>query len=260
MNKDTLLILLVGTSFVTMIAVNGLANILPINGITTGQVSDSYPNLFAPAGVTFSIWGLIYLLLGAYTVYQSGFIKNDFLKKNSKLFRKLNIYFSLSSIANILWIFAWHYKQIGLASLLIVGMLILLIKIANLLKTVKCNLTQQLLIKAPFSIYFGWITVATIAAITTFLVSVSWNGFGISESLWTMAVLIVGAAIGLARMFSDNNKTYGLVFVWAYLGIYIKHTSPANFNGMYPGILLVLMVCLAIFLLAESILLFRKVR
>lgn len=250
----------VGISFLAMIAVNALANILPINGITTGQISDSYPNLFTPAGVTFSIWGLIYLLLGAYTVYQTGFIKNDFLKKNANFFRKLNIYFVLSSLANIVWIFAWHYKQIGLATVLIISMLILLIKIADLLKTVKCNFTQQLIIKTPFSIYFGWITVATIAAITTFLVSVGWDGFGISQQIWTMVVLIVGAAVGVARMFSDNNKTYGLVFIWAYVGIYIKHTASANFNGMYPGVLLVLMVCLTVFLLAESILLFRKVR
>ncbi len=255
-----LLRLIVGISFLAMIAVNALANILPINGINTGQVSDSYPNLFAPAGVTFSIWGLIYLLLGAYTIYQSGFIKNDFLKKNAKLFRKINIYFTLSSLANILWIFAWHYKQVGLAAVLIISMLILLIKIADLLKTVKCNFTQQLLIKAPFSIYFGWITVATIAAITTFLVSVGWDGFGISQQVWTMVILVVGAAIGVTRMLSDNNKTYGLVLIWAYLGIYIKHTAPANFNGVYPGVLLVLMVCLTIFLLAQGVLLFRKVR
>lgn len=255
-----LLRLLVGASFLAMIAVNALANILPINGISTGQISDSYPNLFAPAGITFSIWGLIYLLLGAYTVYQSGFIKTDFLKKNSKTFRNLNAYFCLSSLANILWIFAWHYKQMSLAVVLIICMLVLLIKIADLLKTVKCNYIQQLVIKTPFSIYFGWITVATIAAITTLLVSVGWDGFGVSEEIWTMLVLIVGAAIGVARMFSDNNKTYGLVFVWAYVGIYIKHTSPAYFNGMYPGVLLVLMGCLIVFLLAEGILYFRKVR
>ncbi len=89
MNIDVLLRLLVGTSFVAMIAVNALANILPINDITTGQISDSYPNLFAPAGVTFSIWGLIYLLLGAYTVYQSAFTKNDFLKKIASSSEKL---------------------------------------------------------------------------------------------------------------------------------------------------------------------------
>lgn len=255
-----LLRLLVGASFLAMIAVNALANILPINGITTGQISDSYPNLFAPAGVTFSIWGLIYFLLGAYTVYQSAFTKNDFLKKNGKLFRKINIYFSFSSLANILWIFAWHYKQMSLATVLIISMLILLIKIADLLKTVKCNFTQQLVIKSPFSIYFGWITVATIAAITTFLVSVGWDGFGISQQVWTMLVLIVGAAIGVARMFSDNNKTYGLVFIWAYGGIFIKHTAPEYFNGMYPGVLFVLIVCLIAFLLSESVLLFRKTR
>jgi hypothetical protein len=242
--KNILLKITASITYLAMIYVNFLANSLPINNRSTGQISDDYPNLFAPAGTAFSIWGLIYLLLGVYIIYQ--FINKN--KKTNDLINKLNPFFIATSLANISWIFAWHYDYIGISVLIMAVFLILLIKIADLLRTHKFQTTENLLIKTPFSIYFGWITVATIANITVFLVSINWNGFGIADYIWTSIILLVGALIGILRMNKDKNIAYGLVLVWAYSWILFKHFTASGFNSEYPMIMTTAIVCLFLFI------------
>jgi hypothetical protein len=245
--------ILVAVTYLAMIASNALANILPINNITTGDVSDSYSNLFAPAGITFSIWGVIYTLLAIYTFYQFKSWKN-----NSDLFKRVGLYFSISSLANVLWIFSWHHQYIGLSVLIISLILLLLIRINNITKEAKLSKKESLIVKAPFSIYFGWITVATIANITTYLVSINWDGFGLQDSLWTILVLIFGAVIGLLGILRERNLFYGLVFIWAYIGILIKHMSDSGFNGEYLNIIFTLVACLSAFVIAEIFIFSKK--
>jgi hypothetical protein len=218
-------------SYLAMIIVNMLANALPINNLNTGQISDFYPNFFAPAGITFSIWGLIYLLLGAYSIYQLAFIKNNSIKK---ITTKINPLVIFSFLFNTLWVFLWHYQLIGASVIFIIIILISLIRIADILRREDFKKKDYLLIKLPFSVYFGWITVATIANITAFLVSINWGGLGISDLFWTVVIIIIGSLIGLTRMFKDSNIAYGVVFIWAYLGIIIKHLSASGFNSSYP--------------------------
>lgn len=228
------------TAYLAMVTVNILANALPINNRSTGAISDDYANLFAPAGLTFAIWGVIYLLLAGYVVYQ--FVNKD--QKVEKLIQKINPLFILTSIANIGWIFAWHYNFIGLSVILMLILLFLLIKIADIINKKQFTSLEKLLVLTPFSIYFGWITVATIANITVFLVSINWNGFGIADSIWTSIILLVGAVIGILRMNKDKNLVYGLVLVWAYLGILLKHTSANGFNGQFTSIIATIIACL----------------
>jgi hypothetical protein len=239
--KNTFIKILAIVTYISMIVVNFLANSLPINNRSTGVISDAYPNLFAPAGITFSIWGLIYLFLGGYLVYQ--FIS---LRKE-KLFKKINILFIATSIANISWIFAWHYDFIGLSVIIMIILLILLIKIADIIRIEKMTSQEKLFISIPFNVYFGWITIATIANITIFLVSINWNGFGISEYIWTSIILLVGSLIGILRLHKDKSIAYGLVLIWAYLGILFKHLSINGFNGKYPSIILTVILCLMLF-------------
>lgn len=255
MNNKTKSVLAVIT-FLGMVVVNALANILPINNTTTGDVSNSYPNLFAPAALTFSIWGVIYALLAAYTVYQTGIFQKKILTSTSKLFSDINTFYILSSLANILWIFSWHYKQIGISVIFMLVILFSLIKIADTTKKLQLSLKENFLIRVPFSVYFGWITVATIANITTFLVSINWNGFGLTNQLWMVIILFVGAAIGLFRTLKDSNRAYGLVLIWAYLGIWIKHTS--TFASQYPTVITTVLICIGLFILAEGKLFLRK--
>jgi hypothetical protein len=208
--------ILIAFLFIGMITLNALANILPINNISTGEISDMYANLFAPIGFTFSIWGLIYLLLFLYLLYYLSSPKRE-------IFSKINKYFAFNMLANSLWILAWHYDYIFISLLLMIVILISLIKISDILRRERLNLKDKLLIKLGFSIYFGWITVATVANVTVLLVANNFSGLGLAESWWTVLILIVALAIGLIRAFYDKNVAYLLVFLWAYYGIYAKH-------------------------------------
>ena len=252
--KNTFIKILTLGTYVAMIAVNFLANSLPINNRSTGDISDAYPNLFAPAGFAFSIWGLIYVLLFGYVLYQ--FLKKD--EKIEELFKKINPLFIATSLANISWIFAWHYDFIGLSVIIMAALLFLLIRIADSLRNEKLIAWEKWFIRAPFSVYFGWITVATIANITVFLVSIGWNGFGIADFVWTSSILLIGAPIGILRMQKDKNIAYGLVLIWAYSGILIKHLSTSGFNGQYPSIIITVILCLVLFVFFASRLLFKN--
>lgn len=222
-----------------MVFVNYLANALPINGIRTGEVSDKYSNLFTPAGIAFSIWGLVYLLLGIYSIYQ--------FKTNN--FKKINILFSLTSVSNILWVIAWHYDLIFVSVLIMLILLVLLIKIADVINKVDLTAKEKFIVRLPFSIYFGWITVATIANITVFLVSINWDGFGLSPELWTSIILIVGALISVLRSWYDKNIPYVLVPVWAYFFIFTKHISSDGYAGQYPLIIFTSAICVLFIIL-----------
>jgi hypothetical protein len=246
--------IIVAAAYVAMVAVNFMANGLPINNRSTGEISDAYPNLFAPAGPAFSIWGLIYILLGGYVLYQ--FVKKD--QKTEELLKKISPLFITTSLANISWIFAWHYDYIGLSVIIMAALLILLIKIADILRAEQFTSLEKLFIWAPFSIYFGWITVAAIANITVFLVSIGWNGFGIADFVWTSIILVVGALIGILRMRKDNNIAYGLVLVWAYSWILFKHLSLGGFGGQYPSVITTVIVCLVLFLFFIGRIVYKK--
>jgi hypothetical protein len=252
--KNALIKILAGITYVAMVVVNFLANGLPINNRSTGEISDAYPNLFAPAGYAFSIWGLIYLLLAGYVLYQ--FLQTD--KKMEGLIKKINLLFIGTSLLNISWIFAWHYDIIWLSVLIMAALLICLINIADLLRDQQLTLYEKLFILTPFSVYFGWITVASIANLTVFLVSIGWNGFGIADYIWTSIILLTGALIGILRMRKDKKVAYGLVLVWAYLGILQKHTSKSGFDGQYPLIIITVIVCLALFGLFIGLLIYKK--
>ncbi len=245
------------TTFLAMVVVNALATALPINGITTGDVSDSFPNLFAPTGLTFSIWGLIYLLLAAYTLYQFGLFQEDKGAAKAGLYKKIGVLFSISSLANALWIFAWHYYNIALSLLLMFVLLVSLILINSTLDKVQLSLRDKYFIKLPFAVYLGWITVATVANVTSLLVYSGWNAFGIAEQVWTVIIIAVGLIIGAATTLRFKSYAYGLVIVWAYLGIWIKHTAESGFNGQYPAVIATVIISILIMVAVEAYLYFK---
>ena len=223
-------------SYGVMVAVNVLANALPINGLSTGEVSDSFPNLFAPAGITFSIWGLIYLLLAVYLFFHFT-DSRDLETKYNRVLNRINLLFIISSISNALWIFAWHYLKIGLSVLIMLILFASLMGIILTLNNLKLTKKEIFWLKVPFSVYFGWINIALIANITGFLVDSGWTGFGLSENLWTIIILLVGLIIGGTTIWRLRLRAYGAVFIWAYIGILIKHLSAGGFAGAYPGVI-----------------------
>ncbi|HBH13578.1 MAG: Uncharacterized protein XD91_1452 [Clostridiales bacterium 38_11] len=245
-------------SFVVMIAMNALANIIPINNITTGDVSDAYPNLFAPAALTFAIWGVIYILLAVYTIYQLIAFKPSGYSEKAHIFKSVGIAFSISSVANTIWILAWHYDNIPLSLGLMLIILGCLVFINLILKNNRFTLAEKFLIKLPFSVYFGWITVATIANVTTLLVDLKWGRFGMSEVLLTIIILLVGVLIGSATILLNRDVAYGLVIIWAYVGILIKHISESGFNWTYFSVVVTVVICLALLIATEIYLVFFK--
>jgi hypothetical protein len=212
--------------FLGTVVVNALASILPINGITTGELSDLYPNLFVPAGLTFAIWGLIYVLLGVFVIYpliprvRRDPQKVDFVGRIGPLF-------FISCIANIGWIFAWHYQILPLSLVLMLILLGSLLAIYLRLNIGKSDApkAERYLVHLPFSVYLGWITIATIANVTALLVDIDWMRWGLTQQFWAVAVIIVGIAIALSVLFTRKDIYYSLVVDWALLGILLKRLS-----------------------------------
>lgn len=245
--------------FLLMLVVNLLAAGLPINGVTPAEISDKYANFFAPAGLTFSIWGLIYILLGAYTLYQLGLFRNG-RNPDARLLDRISEYFALSSVINVAWIFAWHYDRIPVSMLLMILLLLTLIKIVTIVVKEDLSAKEKLFIKLPFSIYFGWITVATIANLTVLLVSMDWGGWGLPDETWAILVIIAGLLIGISTMQKNRDVAYGLVIIWAYLGIIVKHLSAQGFAGQYPWIIIVCAICIAVLIIDAGYILYKGKR
>ena len=228
MNKSRLLLLsllnLVG--FLDTITVNVLANALPINNKTTGELSDQYPNLFVPSGLTFSIWGLIYILLAIFVIYGLVVaIRKE--TEESSFIRNIGVLFFISCLANISWIFAWHYEVVPLSLVIMLALLGTLLTIYLRLRIGKSGstTTEKYLVHLPFSIYLGWITIATIANVTALLVDINWNTFGLGEPFWAVVVIIIGIAIALSILFTRKDIFYCLVVDWALLGILLKRLA-----------------------------------
>jgi hypothetical protein len=224
-----------------VIYVNYLANALPINGKTTGELSDQYANLFVPAGLTFAIWGLIYLLLIIFVIIQ-------FLPAfNSSA--TAGYWFALSCLFNISWIVAWHYEQMILSVLIMLGLLVTL-------TVINLGLTQekQQLLKIVFGVYLGWILIATVANTTAGLVSAQWTGFGLSEVIWTIILIAAGVGIAGFNMVRLENPYLAISVAWAFLGIVIKRSSDQ------PSIVVAAKIAIVLVLLASVLTIYRMVR
>lgn len=201
-----------------VLTINALANILPINGQTTGDLSDKYPSLFTPAGYVFSIWGLIYLLLTVFIVYQALPAQKD----NPRL-QKLGYAFAISCIFNFAWIIVWHYEYIFLSQVMMLGILATLIMSYERLGigTSDVPTAERWAVRLAFSIYLGWITVATVANTSVLLISWGFDG-GAFAPLWTIIAIVAALGIGLLVLARRGDIPYTLVLVWAFAGIAAK--------------------------------------
>jgi len=232
-------------AFVGTVSVNGLANALPINGLTTGEISDRFPVLVVPAGYVFGIWGLIYLGLAAFTVYQAlpG-------RRADPLLRRLGWLPALTGALNVAWILLWHGEAFALTVPVMVALLATLVAIEVVLRGGGGARTgaERWAVAVPFSIYLGWITVATIANVAAALASLGFTGLGAAPPLIAAAVLLVGLAIACATVLRFRDPAYGCVIVWAYAGIVVKESgSPpvAIVAGVAAVVVAVLVVAVA---------------
>ncbi len=233
-----------GVSFAAMIAVNALASLKLINGVETGDVSDAYPNLFTPAPITFAIWGAIYLLLLGFTLYQAG-LWDAGTGRSGVIARRIGGWFALSCVINIAWVFCWHFFLIGLSALLMFALLLTLIVITRKLQDAEGTWVEGLLARAPFSVYYGWATVAAIAGVCPWLVSVGWDGWGVPPETWTIALLALGLVIAGAVILRDRDWVYGLTLIWAYAGILYRHASAGGYGSAHAGVIVAAGLALA---------------
>jgi hypothetical protein len=209
--------------FLGVIAVNALANILPINGYNTGQISAFYPNAFVPAGFTFSIWGVIYLLLLSYTIGFTYYtLKQEQYPKAFALIERINIYFLLTCVFNMSWILAWHYLQIELSVVIMLLFLTTLIQLFLKSSTMANALTstQKFILQTPFIVYLGWISVATIANITALLVAYKWTALSIAPVYWSALMILIALLLAVLMLKKFKAVPFALVVAWALWGIY----------------------------------------
>ena len=243
MNKKEYLQVFNLLGFIATVIVNFLAILLPIGGMTTQELSDAIPNLFVPAGITFSIWSLIYIFLGIFSVYQI----RDITKKDKiemKFVDNIGYFFIIGSLANIVWIFVWHYQLVPISLIFMIILLISLLFIYLKLNIGKSEVPriEKVAVHVPFSIYLGWITVATIANVTAVLVVFGVDGFGLVAEILTILVIAVALVITFAMLLIRKDYAYSLVIVWALLGIFIKQSiaNPAiAITALISGILIV---------------------
>jgi hypothetical protein len=223
MKKGMFRQIVVVTTVIITIAINALANILPFNGLETGQISDKFQVYFVPSGYVFSIWGLIYIGLIAYAIFQALPSQRD----NPRLVGISGL-FILSSIANCAWIFLWHYELFALTLLAMFTLLVSLILIYLRLgigSRDKVSTGETWSVRVPFSIYLGWITVATIANISDVLYFVNWSGWGVGTMTWTVIMLVAAVVIAALMAFTRRDVAYLLVLIWAFAGIANKFPS-----------------------------------
>ncbi len=224
--------------FAGMLVMNYLANALPLNNKTTGELSDSFPNLFVPAGLTFSIWGVIYLLLIVYCVVQ-------FTGSGRVVISDISWLFSISCILNAIWIIFWHYGKLPLSLIVMIGLLVTLILINISIRELPFGI-----IKATFGVYLGWICIATIANVTALLVNLKWAGFNIPQETWTIIMIFIGTVLIGLTVYRLKNPFIGLAVVWAFIGIAIKRQDDYRsiFISAIVALSLVALISLWIFL------------
>ncbi len=207
-------------ALIAVLLVNFLSNALPINNLTQDDLSVLNPVLITPAGYVFSIWGLIYLSLIAFTVYQA-------LPRyrESPAVKAVGILFALSCLFNILWIFLWHYQQVGWSFIIILLLLATLVIIYLRLGAVTAerNIYDRILVKFPFSLYLGWLSAATIVNFNVWLFNIGWLGIGAGGVFFTILMLIIAALLAVAVFYLRQDYIYSAVFVWALIGIGVRH-------------------------------------
>ena len=238
--------------FALTLLVNSLAGSTTIiGGKSTAQISDANPTLITPAGYVFSIWGIIYVLLGVFVIFQA--LPSQ---KEKGYQKRISWLFALSSLTNIAWLFFWQFEYLSVSVVLMFLLLATLILIYLRLGVGKSRvaLGERFAVHFPFSVYLGWITIASIANVAATLVSFNWDGFGISPETWAAVVVVVALIITVLMLIIRKDVAYSLVIIWALIGIGMKQSGNQT-------IVMVIEISAAIIVIALiAVILFEKLR
>ena len=210
-------------AFIAVVIINGLASATSIiGGRNTAQVSNSFPTLITPAGYVFSIWGIIYILLGVFVVYQA------LPSQKGKGFQsKIGWLFVLSSLLNCIWLFLWQFEflilTVPIMFLLLASLIFIYVRVG--IGKINAPSIEKLAVHVPFSVYLGWITIASIANVATTIVSLNWGSFGLSAEIWAGLIVILLLIITTIVIATRKDIAYTLVIIWALVGIGFNHSS-----------------------------------
>ncbi|SFR61684.1 hypothetical protein [Maribacter stanieri] len=212
-------------SVILVIIVNYISQAFSLNDTTIGEMSAQYENLFTPAAYAFAIWGVIFLALLGYGIFQ---VKRAFFSdKPSEFIEQTGYWFALANILNCCWVIAFMYNYTGLSVVIMFGILLSLIKI--ILNTNMERWDAPISVIAfvwwPICFYSGWISVATIANISAYLSKLDWNGGVLSEQAWTINMIVAATVINLLMIWKRNMREFALVGVWALFAIYVRHNE-----------------------------------
>jgi len=215
-------------AFAVVILLNFLSNALPINGQTMPEISAKYPSLFTPAGFTFAIWGVIYLGLLVFVIWQA-----LPAQRSSDKVARLSIWFQINCLMNAVWIVLWHYDLLAvslLVMLAILGTLILIYR--SLIATIDtAPFTEHLVLYLPFSLYLGWITLATIANVSVLQTGNGWDYVWLTAVHWTLLKLAVAGAIGAHMVLKFRDPVFGAVVIWGAYGISVMQSATPSVSG-----------------------------
>lgn len=232
-----------GIALVSTIFINYLSNTGAFNNTTIGEVSNGIDSLFTPASYAFSIWGVIYLLLLGFIVYQG---RSLFVKvRNDDFVLRIGWWFVISCIANSAWVFAWLYGYTGLSCVFIFLLLFSLIKIVinNDMELYDAPISVIAFLWWPFVFYSGWVAVASITNMAAYIVKINWDGFGLSPVTWTILMVVIATVINLLVTWRRNMREFAIVGAWALIAIayanYDTHMSIVYVAGIAATILVI---------------------
>jgi translocator protein len=244
MNRDLVRQVVNIVALIVTLIVNYLSQALPLNGQTPADIANRLPILFIPANYVFGIWGVIYVLLIGFTVYQALPAQRE-----NPLLRRIGYWFALTCAANVSWLFLFHYNQFPLSMVAMIVLLLALIVIYRRTQVGQVTLspTERIWVQGTFSVYLGWITVATIANAAYVLYDAGWDRFGISDTIWTTIMLTVAAALTAYIVLTRRDWAYAAVILWALVGIVVKQsatpTVAISAGVMIVAVLAALVVC-----------------
>ncbi|MDQ1087599.1 hypothetical protein [Siphonobacter sp. SORGH_AS_1065] len=243
-------------TFLVTIAANWAAVSLPLNNKTTKQLSDQYPNLFTPAGLTFSVWSVIYLSLGLFIIYQlKGLFNRHPHEYVQQVVARASGWLIAANLLNASWIIAWHYEYVSLSVAIMLGLLVsLLVLLSKMFEvsSIETSWWQRFVVRTPFGLYAGWISIATITNITAWLVAMNWNQLGLSEETWAVIMIITGTILAQIVLFTYRSVAYGLVVIWALIGIILqRYQAPEpNMTIVYVSEICILVLTISVVLIA----------
>ncbi len=238
----------VAVSFVVTLVINWMATTGVLGGLSTREIATRYPISFLPANFTFGIWGVIYLALGAYTVYQALPSQREQPRQ-----RAVGWLVALTGLFNCLWLVTFQNTLFAASMVAMLALLATLIIIYTRLDVggVSVSTTTRAFVTLPISLYLGWITVATIANAAYVLFDAGWDGFGIPDATWAVIRLLVASALTLVIVLTRHDIAYLLVVVWAFFGIWVRQAETPEVAGVAGVAALVLLAVALISFVAQ---------